>query len=208
MQQRQNDAKKDKIGEKKMSDNDDVIKNPFRSIPKTQTKYEPEYVRHGITPKNAPETIATVAIPASRKRDLNSTIQQLVPEVFNSINGQDFDIDGNEILFETGHIIDNNEFVSFGYAPNQIPQTIEIQTPFVVEAATPEKQDNTTPQVGEYILMVRGKLITTGNLDKVEKIVRGIIYGENKEFIGQGILVDDIVVLKRVDIKVGIFVEK
>ncbi len=56
--------------------------------------------------------------------------------------------------------------------------------------------------------MVRGKLITTGNLDKVEKIVRGIIYGENKEFIGQGILVDDIVVLKRVDIKVGIFVEK
>ncbi len=76
MQQRQNDAKKDKIGEKKMSDNDDVIKNPFRSIPKTQTKYEPEYVRHGITPKNAPETIATVEIPASRKRDLNSTIQQ------------------------------------------------------------------------------------------------------------------------------------
>ena len=56
--------------------------------------------------------------------------------------------------------------------------------------------------------MVLGKLITIGSSEKIEARVKQIMYGEDKDFAGLEISMDDIVVLKRLAIKVGIFIDK
>ena len=185
---------------------DDIIKNPLRSIPKPTTTYEPEYSRKGIKVVEAPQnlTVPNAVVSAYKKRDPNPP-----QEVFSSIDGINLDIDGNEITFESGHIIDNNAFVDFRYGDidNRAHDNDLLDEAFPnYDPIEPEEQN--TPQVGEYILMVLGKLITSGNIDKIEKQVRDIMYGDSDVFKGKEISINDIVVLKRVEIKVGIFVSE
>lgn len=204
MRQKPNEEKNEMIGVQKMSD--DIIKNPLRSIPKPTTTYEPEYSRKGIKVVEAPQnlTVPNAVVSAYKKRDPNPP-----QEVFSSIDGINLDIDGNEITFESGHIIDNNDFVDFRYGDidNRAHDNDLLDEAFPnYDPIEPEEQN--TPQVGEYILMVLGKLITSGNIDKIEKQVRDIMYGDSDVFKGKEISINDIVVLKRVEIKVGIFVSE
>jgi hypothetical protein len=162
---------------------DDVIKNP-RRFPKTPTPYEPEHVRKGI---NVPE------VPVHK-------IEPTTEEMLVSVDGTGLDSEGKEIPFENGHVIDNNDYVNLGY--NSIPNRPQPK------GQEPELEENAAaPRVGDYILMVLGKLITSGSINKIETRVRSIMYGDDKSFNGIEVSMDDIVVLKRVDIKVGIFVD-
>jgi hypothetical protein len=144
---------------------DDVIKNKARLNPVQPSKYEPEYVR------------------------LNK-----VPEIFGTadIAGVDDDVfgeDGKLNVDMSGHIIDNNDEVDFGFgSKRQVQQT----------------QSSKIPETNEYILMIFGKVILSGSLNLVEERVKSVIYGQAKEFAS--VSVDDIVVLKRVSIKVGVFI--
>ena len=204
MRQKPNEEKNEMIGVQKMSD--DIIKNPLRSIPKPTTTYEPEYSRKGIKVVEAPQnlTVPNAVVSAYKKRDPNPP-----QEVFSSIDGINLDIDGNEITFERGHIIANNDLVDFRYGDidNRAHDNDLLDEAFPnYDPIEPEEQN--TPQVGEYILMVLGKLITSGNIDKIEKQVRDIMYGDSDVFKGKEISINDIVVLKRVEIKVGIFVSE
>jgi hypothetical protein len=164
---------------------DDVIKNPNRMIPKPQIPYEPEYVRRGLDPLPAPGT-STV--------DMFMTVD----------DSGNIDTDGNEIPFENGHIIDNNDYVNIGYSSAPIKQSTAIPKP---KKASPN-ENIASPDIGEYILMVFGKLILSGSIDKIESKVKNIIYGDDPAFSGIEISMDDIVVLKRVNIKVGIFIDR
>lgn len=94
------------------------------------------------------------------------------------------------------HIIDNNDFVGFA-------NPIDMIKP--VRALKP-KVENDTPAIGDYILMVAGKTVEFGSVDKVEDRLKSIMYGEDASFSEQEVSVDDIVVLKRLPIKIGVFV--
>jgi hypothetical protein len=187
----------------------DVIKNPNRANQPQQKPYEPEYARKGIKVVDAPvgSLITATATSLSKKRDANPPLQQ---EIFNSINGVDLDIDGNEVSFESGHVIDNNEFVNWTrYEVDPRAQQPKIKIADATQTVLQQTVvEETTPQVGDYILMVFGKLVSSGSVEKIEKLVRDIMYGDNKDFSDEEITVDDIVVLKRVEVKIGIFVSK
>ena len=159
-------------GEKELAkDLSDVIKNPTRHTPSVRSKYEPEYVRLNRDPIVHPT------------------------DMYASVDDIPFD-ENDEPIDTQGHIIDNNDFVSFGEAP-PAPRREE-----------PRETQSTTPEVGEYILMVLGKLIASGSLEDIEKRVKAIIYGEDQSFSGLEVGLDDIVVLKRVALKIGVFIDE
>jgi hypothetical protein len=164
-------------GEKELDqDLSDVIKNPTRQTPPVRSKYEPEYVRLN-------------AEPVVRSSDM-----------YASIDDMPFD-ENDEPIDTRGHIIDNNDFVSFGEAPPVTNGSRRREEP------PRETRESATPEVGEYILMVLGKLIASGSLEAIEKRVKDIIYGEDPSFKGLEVGLDDIVVLKRVALKIGVFID-
>lgn len=168
---------------------DDVIKNPRRLV-STPIKVEPEHVRMGIDVPEAPQKF--VAPQAHPNTD----------DSFMGIDSSFFDENG-EVSVESGHIIDNNDFVSFGVPTSQSP----LPKPSVNEKIN-EEENVDSPKVGDYILMVFGKLITAGSVKFIESKVKDIMYGDDPSFSGLDVSADDIVVLKRVNIKVGIFIDE
>jgi len=122
--------------------------------------------------------------------------------MYATVDDVSFDVDGQAMPLQDGHVIDNNEFVNFDMPhSNSAPlsQKEDMQEKEVDAAAS--------PAVGDYILMVFGKLLMSGQLMHVEARVKSIIYGEDSSFDGKNVNINDIVVLKRVGIKVGVFVE-
>jgi len=69
----------------------------------------------------------------------------------------------------------------------------------------PTENVSYTPKVGEFILMVLGKVISHGNEQQILSEAKSILYKENPNFINSNISIDDIVILKRIGLKVGIF---
>ena len=63
------------------------------------------------------------------------------------------------------------------------------------------------PEIGEFILMVNDKLICHGSQDYILSEAKSILYGENIKFRDQQVGLNDIVVLKRIGLKVGVFVD-
>lgn len=61
--------------------------------------------------------------------------------------------------------------------------------------------------IGEYVLIFNGEIISTGSLSLVQEDVRALIFGEHALSKNNNISVDDLIVLKRVPIKVGVFIE-
>jgi hypothetical protein len=166
---------------------DDVIKNPARSISFPQRRYEPEYVKMGIDPEVRNITVG---------RDLP---EQKIDDEMSALDGIPLDDLGNAVSIMNGQIIDNNEFVSFPTLPRP---TITPKSKEPEHVAIPEQ-----PKVGDYILMVMGKMIASGTLDIVQSRVKSIMYGDDIAFRGMNVNADDIVVLKRVGIKIGVFLD-
>jgi hypothetical protein len=115
--------------------------------------------------------------------------------------GVDSDI-GADI--KDGQVIDNNDYVSFSF--NQVPS--RVNPPPAPKVKPEEKISQGYPDIGDYILMINGKMTLTGSVAEVEKKVQSIIYGEDKDFSGNQVSPEDIIVLKRVSLKIGIFVNE
>jgi hypothetical protein len=180
-----------------MSDNDNFIRNPNRKNEQERhITYQPEHVRLGIKPIKMERKL--VPFVKSSKKDET--------EDFSSVDGVIFDDDGNEIKVEQGQVIDNNDYV---FPPSPVSNKPRQQNPQEQSNMATEEQQSVqgSPKVGDYILMVSGKIIDTGSLELIEATARSILYGENESF-HQEVKVDDIVVLKRVGINVGIFIDR
>jgi hypothetical protein len=59
----------------------------------------------------------------------------------------------------------------------------------------------------EFLLLVDGAVICSGPADYIQEQTRAMVFGEHDLYHGNPVPVDDIVVLKRVKIKVGVFLE-
>lgn len=96
-----------------------------------------------------------------------------------------------------GHIIDDAE-LNEDYA---VVSEDEIQT------VSEEKNNKNSTNIGEYVLIFNGEIVSTGSLDMVEKDVKSLVFGEHELCNNFNITVEDLIVLKRVSIKVGVFIE-
>jgi len=177
---------------------DNIIKNPERGKQKQQEPYEPIYRQLGIEPKAMIDRDhMLINNPMPRHRPVADTEPMYVinpmQETYSSFDGKSVKEDGSIIDDFDKQYIDNNEFV--------FPDD-----PFNVSVATEEVMTD-SPNIGDYILMVFGKIVCFGNASKIEDRIEAILYGADKEFVDLGPTRDDIVVLKRVDVKVGVSIK-
>lgn len=178
---------------------DGLIKNPERKLSEEKVKlpYEPEYKRLGREP--------SVIHPEN--------------DFYSSMDGETIDETGDKILTDdpNGHIIDNNDYVNIDFTSNPAPPN---HRKFEVMSGHPDDGVNSSrvepnktkqssaliPEVGQYILMVFGKLISSGSLEEIQARVQAIVYGDDETFTNIRVETTDIVVLKRVSVSVGVFV--
>jgi hypothetical protein len=160
----------------------DVIRSPLRNAPRPAMSFEPEHQRLGITP-----------IQRGNTKFDEPTFSGLDGEIYDENSDTPLRIDRDR------HMVDNNDYL-FSFNETPIVDTITTQNTKATDTIS------SAPQVGDYILMVNGKLLSSGTMSNIEKLVKSILYKEYEEFKDQDINIDDIVVLKRVEIKVGVFV--
>lgn len=101
---------------------------------------------------------------------------------------EDFSSIDGEYIGEGSHIIDNNTTVNYGY--NVMP---------------PQPINN---HIGKFVLLVCGKVVIHGSKDLVLAEAKSILYGQHAHFLNQKIELNDIVVLKKIPLKVGVFLDE
>lgn len=188
----------------------EVVKNPNRNRPKPLEFRTPEYERLGITPTTVnpshyarPETLLPHAAPPTRMPFLTETISE--------IDGASFDQEGQRtkpLIRKDSHIIDNNEFLSFGFAAGkEMEEAIEDGSLIDLDGPTVDSENPQLPEVGQYVLMIAGKVIMCDDLEVIEEKVKSILYGEDIDFELSEVPQEDIIILKRVDLQIGVFIK-
>lgn len=178
-------------------------------------KYKPNYISRGIDPVllggnssvvehpiEGQETALPPGIynlspePASRRRppplvknvpyaepvDTTNMHSASMPNVGNNMEQTWVGLNG-----DASYVIDDLD---------QENESIELE----YNEAEPNKES-----IGEYVLIYDGSIISSGNLELVQSEVKDILFGQHNLSKNKNIEVEDLIVLKRVPIKVGVF---
>lgn len=130
-----------------------------------------------------------------------------LPNVGNNMDQTWSAIDGEILddLSQDNQYLDNNDYVSdfaLGIpSSNQEPSSEEVSTQEDFISITQEMQ----PQA--YLLIASGVPVCSGALEEVQEQARLLVFGEHELCDGNPIPVEDLVILKKVLIKVGLFLE-
>lgn len=166
-----------------------------------------------------------VTSPVGRGRGLLPNVGNNLEQTWSSVDGQVID-DLSEGLDPNAPMIDNNDYVSaeaLGLPPEGEELTAEVEEVpaeiMVKSERTFLTEDELQGQLKddglvsvlqqleeeEYLLMVDGECICSGSLEDVQDQARGLAFGEHPLCEGQPVPIDNILVLKRVPVKVGLF---
>lgn len=178
----------------------DIIKNPNRNRPRPIESRQLEHERLGLTPTPYPGNYAgstaailsNIAAFKAKPNDNNKIVNNEIDNFFTN----DQEILNTPSIKDGGHIIDNNEYMSYDCLSNDNVESSNLD--FNDEVALPD--------VGQYILMISGKIILSGFLIDVEEKIRSILYDEDIDY--KNTPQEDIIVLKRIEIKVGVFIQE
>lgn len=216
------------------SEKDKVLRNPARSEPEKIVHYTPQYKSMGIAPKehhsapiskNAPPFKGSLENPRLPRpispqpyaeTDLIASHKGLIPNVGNSMDISWASVDGKviddisseELLIDPEQsMIDNNEYVSA--ASLGLPKE-ENSVDIVNEY---HKQPNFSIFVecmqsvedNEYVLFVKGECLSCGSLESIERDAQSLIFGEHELFKNKPVLVEHILIIKKVPMKIGVF---
>ena len=156
-----------------------------------------------------------VASPIGRGKGPVPNVGNNMEHTWSSIDGEIID-DLTESKVDPNHeMIDNNDFVDMEVDAVSIISSEEEFTNknFLTEEDLKAviKEDNCSvfqslPE-GDCILMVNDIVICSGLTNDIEEQVRDLIFGEHKLYGGSPVDINNIVVLKKVKIKVGVFLE-
>lgn len=69
----------------------------------------------------------------------------------------------------------------------------------------PVENNDESNHIGDYVLMFNDKIISSGNLENIQQEVRALIFGEHDTYKEAN--VEDLVVLKKIPIKIGVFID-
>lgn len=202
---------------------ENLIKNPARLVPDQIVQYVPQYRLMEIEPTeySSPPTPNAIVIakgspenprlPRSAvrqpyaevplaKKDLPKDIPNVgnnVEHVWSSVDGEIIDDISEEMDPET-EMVDNNEFVSPLLGSSQEQTTMEGE--FQQFANMMQAVDD-----GEYLLLVKGVAIDKGSIIEIEPIVQDLLFGTHEICDGQPFVAEDVLVIRKVPVKIGIF---
>jgi len=156
--------------------------------------------------KFTPKTSKPVNIPYARPTTPPPNTFKL-PNIGNNIetalSASDEDIIDDTDIVEIDPntpMIDNNDFYTGDFGGSiSLPEE-------VVETA--KANDNVDLEEGQYLLAIDGSVISIGSLGDIQNEVRDLVFGDHMAYPGVTFSTDDIVVLKRMEIKVGVFLNE
>lgn len=147
---------------------------------------------------------AEVSTPTSTHLDMPN-----MPNVGNNMENTWASVD-NDIIDDIGmseewsgtqKMIDNNDYIDIDQSAHP---SISLPEPHV--PIEPVASADIQLEGDEYLLAIDGTVIATGALPKIEEEVKQLIFGDHELCGGKQIPVEDIIVLKRLNIKVGVFI--
>lgn len=168
-----------------------------------------------------------VPSPIGRGRGPIPNVGNNMEQTWSGVDGEIVD-DISESLDPNQPMVDNNEFVSAnalgltdeeeyteigGDAINKVREASNnIEKSFLTEnvlqnALQEEYLSKLIKQLDEdeYCILVDGSAVCSGPIDYIQEQTRSLVFGEHELYHGNPVSVDDILVIKRVKIKVGVF---
>lgn len=167
----------------------------------------------------------TVPSPLGRGRGSLPNVGNNVEQTWASVDGEI--VDDLSGIDPEAEMVDNNDYVSpeaLGLPPEGEELEVSAEEERPVEAQgksektflTEDELQNalkdeylslvlTKLEEDEYLLLVGGECVCSGPLEEVQEEARALAFGEHQLSGGNPTPIDDIVVLKRVPIKVGLF---
>lgn len=160
-----------------------------------------------------------VPSPVGRGKGPLPNVGNNMEQTWSSVDGEiiddisEADSDSNQAM------IDNNDFVSaaaLGLPEDTLLEVEDVSEekpakPFLTEDDLQDaiKKDSDFSELenlseGEYVLMVTGTVVGYGSLEEIQEEARALVFGEHPSW-DEPVSIDDIVVLKRVPIKIGLF---
>jgi hypothetical protein len=140
-----------------------------------------------------------------------------IPNSGNNIEQSWFSVDGN-IIDDAGlnidpnqELIDNNDFVTneaLGATRDKKFLTKEdLQKEILNDMEAHKTSALQELKENEYMLLIDGTMLCTGLLEYVQEQANLLVFGEHELCDGTPISIDSLLILKRVKIKVGLFIE-
>lgn len=183
-----------------------LYKNQNRNIPETYERYVPQYqllgvepepYRSAIVPPNTPVIKPNEAAARNRSTSIRQPEQDVPQQTWSSVDNVIVDDVFDE---ENYQVIDNNEFYTaeaLGIS-NDVSDLSGNQSSNLLDVV----QDL---EIDSFLLLVRGEPICSGPLEEIEDQTRALIFGEHDLCNGEPIPEEDLIVLKKTRIKVGVF---
>jgi hypothetical protein len=191
-----------KIYKNKLRNNSELVQ-PY--VPQYQILgIEPQEYRGGDVPVNTPIAIPSEAANRNRQpgiREIEIPKQIPLPNVgmgqtWASLDGNILDDVFNQ---DTEELIDNNEF----YTENAVGISPRIDRNQVISDDLLNVVEDL--EIDSYLLLVKGEPICSGPIDQIEDETRALIFGEHNLCDGVPVPEEDLIVIKRIKIKVGVF---
>lgn len=179
---------------------------PGYTLAVQKTAPSQEHVR-GVKPAIRQSYAEAVPSPVGRGRGPLPNVGNNVEQTWSSVDGE---IEDDISDVDLNHpMIDNNEYVTdeaFGLE-NKL-ESNHYMTKSVMEEAI--QNDNVFEAIKEleedtYLLMMKNVNICAGPLEYIQEQTTALVFGEHEMYQGNPIPIDDIIVIKRVKLKVGVF---
>jgi hypothetical protein len=200
-------------------------RNPERGNDKPPQPYKPQWKIYGKEPTimNGESTPPFTAQVVSPPKNIGNNVpfaettvptfkHDKLPNVGNNVENTWAGIDSisieeeDEVQIQNQLMIDNNDFVKI--PTNNSPLLDRLNK---VYQAPQKKQDASfdnvlaSLQANDYILLIKGKIFAIGSLESIQNEITSLIFEE--KLAAMNASMDDLVVLKNVQIKVGVFLE-
>ncbi len=154
-----------------------------------------------------------VPSPIGRGRGPLPNVGNNMEQTWSSVDGEIVD-DLTETPPDETPMVDNNEYVS-----NEA-LGLPYDAPLVVEESDEEESLEETEVLdsmlyqalmhvneGDYLLLIKGQIVEAGTLEHIQEVTRALVFGEHAEYQGNPVPVDDILVIKKAKIEVGVFLD-
>ncbi len=107
-----------------------------------------------------------------------------------ALTDEEAPLKGGAQFVTNSHILDNNESVSYGFGMKMLPS-----------------KDTESPNIGEFVLMVFGVVISHGSHEYILSEAKSILYREHPDFLDKKVQISDVIILKRIGLKIGVFLD-
>jgi hypothetical protein len=162
----------------------------------------------------------SVPSPIGRGRGPVPNVGNNMEHTWSSVDGELIDDISINDLDPNQEMIDNNDFVDIeslrlsaevkikGTENKPFLTQVDLQKAISTNQANEEILDLLVNlDNADYLLFLKGTAFVSGSLDFVQEEASKLIFGEHPEVVGEVVSPDDIIIIKKIKLKVGVFLE-